>query len=124
MKTLTNYTAGARGINLQDGSTRWIEPGETVEIDANTINGTLPDLGKPGDGTSEQSQEIDTLRAENEELRAQLAALMGNEGTEDLSKMKVDELRDLAAKEEIDLGDATKKDDIIAAIQLGREAKA
>ena len=31
MKTLTNYTAGARGINLQDGSTRWIEPGETVE---------------------------------------------------------------------------------------------
>lgn len=43
--------------------------------------------------------------------------------TDDLSKLKVDELKDLAAKEEIDLGDATKKDDIIAAIELAREAK-
>ena len=36
---------------------------------------------------------------------------------------KVDELKALAIKEEIDLGDATKKDDIIAAIELAREAK-
>lgn len=40
---------------------------------------------------------------------------------EDLSNLKVDQLKALAAKEEIDLGDATKKDDIIAAIQLARE---
>lgn len=40
-----------------------------------------------------------------------------------LDKMKVDELKALAAKEEIDLGDATKKDDIIAAIELAREQK-
>ncbi|PHP21374.1 hypothetical protein CG471_02045 [Sphingobium sp. IP1] len=40
-----------------------------------------------------------------------------------LGKMKVDELKALAAKEEIDLGDATKKDDIVAAIQLAREAR-
>lgn len=42
--------------------------------------------------------------------------------TEDLSRLTVDELKDLAAKEEIDLGDATKKADIVSAIQLGREA--
>ncbi|QHD68218.1 hypothetical protein GS397_14980 [Sphingobium yanoikuyae] len=40
-----------------------------------------------------------------------------------LGKMKVDELKALAFKEEIDLGDATKKDDIIVAIKRGREAK-
>ncbi|WP_313230159.1 hypothetical protein [Sphingobium yanoikuyae] len=45
-------------------------------------------------------------------------------GAVDLSKMKVEELKELADREQIDLGDATKKDDIIAAIQLGREAKA
>jgi len=123
MKTLTNYTAGPRGINLKDGTTLWIEPGQSVEVEADTINGALPDLGKPGDGTSEQSDEIDALRRENEELRAELAALLSNEDGADLSKLKVDELKDLAAKEEIDLGDATKKDDIIAAIELAREAR-
>lgn len=40
-----------------------------------------------------------------------------------LDKMKVDDLKALAFKEEIDLGDATKKDDIIAAIELAREQK-
>lgn len=46
----------------------------------------------------------------------------GEEG-DDLSKLSVAKLKALAAEEEIDLGDATKKADIIAAIELGREAK-
>lgn len=41
--------------------------------------------------------------------------------TEDLSKLKVEELKALAAKEEIDLGDAKSKADIITAIELARE---
>lgn len=44
----------------------------------------------------------------------------GDEGS-DLSKMKVGDLKALAAAERIDLGDATKKEDIIAAIELARE---
>lgn len=56
-----------------------------------------------------------------------IGAVIDPEGASDdaddqsLGKMKVDELKALAAKEEIDLGDATKKDDIIAAIELARE---
>ena len=46
------------------------------------------------------------------------------EGGSDLSKMKVADLKALAAAENIDLGDATKKDDIIAAIELAREEAA
>lgn len=40
----------------------------------------------------------------------------------DLKSMKVDELKQLAASEEIDLGEATKKAEIIAAIEKAREA--
>lgn len=39
-----------------------------------------------------------------------------------LDGLKVDELKKLASDEEIDLGDATKKDDIIAAIRAHRAA--
>ena len=38
-----------------------------------------------------------------------------------LDQMKVDELKQFAADNSIDLGDATKKDDILAAIQLATE---
>lgn len=61
----------------------------------------------------------DDLRSTILRFREKLAAVAANP----LSKMKVDELKALAAKEEIDLGDATKKDDIIVAIERGREAK-
>lgn len=60
---------------------------------------------------------IDGLKAE----LAELAKLPGSEA-EDLSAKTVAELKALAEAETIDLGDATKKPDIIAAIQLGREA--
>lgn len=41
----------------------------------------------------------------------------------DLAAMTVDALKALAAQNDIDLGDATKKADIIAAIQLAEEGK-
>ncbi|MEH3121179.1 MAG: hypothetical protein PGN16_04230 [Sphingomonas phyllosphaerae] len=87
MKTFTNHTAGSRGINLKGGGTRWIEPGETVEIDPDTIDGKLPDFGKPASDAG-VADEIDTLRArvetleaENADLRAQLEAASAADGT-------------------------------------------
>lgn len=41
----------------------------------------------------------------------------------DLTKMTVDELKAFAEANEIDLGDATKKADILSAIELAVEAK-
>lgn len=41
---------------------------------------------------------------------------------DDLASMQVPDLKALAAKESVDLGGATKKDDIIAAIQAHRAA--
>lgn len=90
MKTFTNHTAGARGINLKGGGTHWIEPGETVELDPETFaDGPLPDFGKPGDSPA-QSDEIESLKAEltrltarNTELEALLAQANG-EGSDDV----------------------------------------
>lgn len=74
---------------------------------------------------------IEAIRAEmasasDDDLRSMILRfrekVAGGENA--LSKMKVDDLKALAAKEEIDLGDATKKDDIVAAIEQAREAKA
>lgn len=45
-------------------------------------------------------------------------------GPKALSDHTVVELKALAESEQIDLGDASKKDDIIAAIELAREQKA
>jgi hypothetical protein len=70
MKTFTNHTPGARGINIEGGTTLWIEPGQTVEVDPATIVGTLPDLGKPADAG-------DKLDAANAELTEQVAGLTG-----------------------------------------------
>lgn len=76
---------------------------------------------------------IDVVRSElanasDEDLRTMIQRFLdkASDGDDDiaLSKMKVDDLKALATKEEIDLGDATKKDDIIAAIELAREVKA
>jgi cytolysin (calcineurin-like family phosphatase) len=73
MKTLTNYTAGARGINLKSGGTRWLEPGETAEIDPKEIVGPLPDLGKKADQAAADTGEVDALRSQVDSLTTQLA---------------------------------------------------
>ncbi len=45
------------------------------------------------------------------------------DASDELAKLSVAKLKDLAEAEGIDLGDATKKADIISAIELAREAK-
>jgi polyhydroxyalkanoate synthesis regulator phasin len=74
MKKLTNHQPGARGVNLKDGTTRWIEPGETAEIDAKDIAGDLPDLGK-APTTKDDAELAEALDAENAELKAKVAEL-------------------------------------------------
>lgn len=68
MKSFTNHTPGARGINIKGGGTTWIEPGQTVDIDEHTIEGALPDFGKPADNA-------DQLDAANAALTEQVTAL-------------------------------------------------
>lgn len=76
MKTFTNHTAGPRGINVEGGVTRWIEPGQSVELDPKTIVGDVPDLGKAGDAKpSEDAELVDAIQAENADLKAQVEAL-------------------------------------------------
>ena len=40
----TNHGAGMRGINHKDGSTTWVEPGETVEVDTKDITHAHEDI--------------------------------------------------------------------------------
>ena len=68
MKSFTNHQPGPRGINLKGGGTTWVEPGETVEIDEDTIEGSLPDFGKP-------AAHADQLDAANTALTEQVASL-------------------------------------------------
>ena len=71
-KKVTNYRAGPRGINLDDGSTVWIEPGETRDISDLKVKGDLPDFGKPADQADRDADEVEALRARVAELEAQL----------------------------------------------------
>jgi hypothetical protein len=41
---LTNNTGGARGVNLKDGTTVWLEPGETREFDKADVTNAHEDL--------------------------------------------------------------------------------
>lgn len=77
MKKLTNHHDGPRGINLTNGGTRWIEPGETIEIDAKDIAGDIPDLGKPSDApaASDDTELVDAIQAENASLKEQVDTL-------------------------------------------------
>jgi hypothetical protein len=45
---LTNNTVGARGVNLKDGTTAWIEPGETREFDKADVANVHADLNPKG----------------------------------------------------------------------------
>lgn len=77
MKKFTNHTAGPKGINIKDAGTVWIEPGQTVEIDPKTINGDVPDLGKPGDtpADADTADMVAAVEAENADLKKQVEAL-------------------------------------------------
>lgn len=94
MAKFTNGGEGPRGINLKSGATLWAEPGQTIEIDDNQVadNGVHADFGAGESG-----------------------------GPKALDDHTVAELRGIADDEGIDLGDASKKADIVAAIELARE---
>jgi len=68
MKTFTNHQPGPRGVNIKGGATVWLEPGESREIDEDTIEGALPDFGKP-------AAHADELDAANGALTEQVAEL-------------------------------------------------
>lgn len=108
---------------------------ELLRLDAVSDGNTVPPLAeKPVEDMTRSELEklaIEAIRVEmanasDDDLRSTIIRFREKDdaGDSSLSKMKVDELKALAAKEEIDLGDATKKDDIIAAIELAREVKA
>lgn len=83
---------------------------------------------------SEKFQNLDRISAVNDDLRAlkdklerlerenkRLRARQGEERDVDLSKMTIAELRDFAAKHNIELDPGMKKDEIINAIQFDLE---
>lgn len=75
MKKLTNYQPGARGINLTNGTTQWVDPGQSVEIDPKDIVGDLPDLGKaPAKDDADDNDLIASVQAENADLKKQVEA--------------------------------------------------
>jgi len=97
-----------------------------------------PEIGLPFDFTPDEVAEISALEQElkargnpqllfrkiiNEDPNVSAAAAVATEnaagGAEetDYSAMTVQQLKDLAAKREVDLGEATKKDDIIAKLK-------
>lgn len=105
MAKVTNTSKIVRGVLVKDGDqtrTVHIKPGKSIEADFDAA------YLKKLDGR-------DAFKVEGS---------ASSDGDSDLSKLTVEELKDIATKEEIDLGDATKKADIVSAIQLGREAKA
>ncbi|MXP42978.1 hypothetical protein [Allopontixanthobacter sediminis] len=67
------------------------------------------------------SEEVDLSEAEF--ISAKATGWFADDGDTELADMKVADLKALAESEGIDLGDATKKDDIISAIELAREAE-
>lgn len=104
MTKLTNYTSGPKGVHTTGGLV-YIDAGKTSD-DLDISEGELK--AAKATGWFSKAKETD----EEEE---------GPKGLDDLT---VPELKALAEAETIDLGDATKKADIIAAIELAREEKA
>lgn len=107
--TITNTSKGPRGIR-PDGVLRYLEAGAsfTGEFD----EGDIASLRRRGD--------VEVIFSPLDHDHD------GNPGgsVDELDQMKAADLKALAKAENVDLQDATRKDDIIAAIRLDREAKA
>lgn len=95
--------------------------GKRVEI--------LPNQGAKSifDFTADEVRELEALKAvrkivvEDPEAQALLDAQSQSTGGADLNAMTVANLKALAEEKGIDLGEATKKDDIIAVIQAANK---
>jgi len=71
-----NFARGPRGINLKNGSTHWLEPGESVELKKEDIAGDLPDLGTEADApavNADQAEALAAALAEIDTLNAKVA---------------------------------------------------
>jgi hypothetical protein len=87
MKKLTNYHLGPRGVNTKAG-TVWIDPGQSVEIDADDIIGEVPDLGKKPGASASDDGEVKALAAQVADLTKQVEALTADNKA--LAKDKAD----------------------------------
>jgi len=117
-KEVTNHAAGPRGINLEDGSTVWIEAGETRDISALKVKGNLPDFGKPRDQGERDASELQALRARVAELEA--AAAGKGERKPALTNRSKADLLDIAKNEGVDIADDATNAQIVEAIEAKR----
>jgi len=122
MTTVTNYQPGPRGINLENGSTVWVESGQTVDISDLKVKKPLPDFGKPADQAERDANDVEALRARVAELEAQLAGKDSGSKLPGLTGKSKAELLDIAKAEGVDIEDGATNNDIVAAIELHRES--
>lgn len=104
MAKFTNYTQGPKGVHTTQGLV-YVEAGKSAELDVS-------------------EGELAAAKATGWFSKPKIEGDDDDEGPKGLDDMTVNELKAVADAEAIDLGDATKKADIVAAIQLTREAKA
>lgn len=104
MAKLKNYTSGPKGVHTVNGLV-YIEAGQTSP-DLDVSEGELKAAKATGWFSKPTVDDDD------------------DDGPKALADHTVAELKALAEAEGIDLGDASKKDDIVAAIELARESKA
>ncbi|MFN3836776.1 MAG: hypothetical protein ACK4MI_03590 [Brevundimonas sp.] len=103
MAKFTNYTSGPKGVHTTKGLV-YVEAGKSAELDV--TEGEAAAAKATGWFSKPKVDDDD------------------GDDDKPLGELTVAKLRALAEAEAIDLGDATKKDDIVAAIELAREAKA
>ncbi|AIT81601.1 hypothetical protein [Novosphingobium pentaromativorans] len=100
MAKFTNHARGPRGISLKDGTIKWLEPGQSIDLKQADIVEPLPDLGKASEAA------VDTGAID--ELKARVTAL--TKQVEDLTKER-DELahdKDALTKQVEDLTKPSK----------------
>ena len=78
MAKYTNYSRGSRGIGLKDGTTVWLEPGESADLKKEDIADPLPDLGQKAEAVETGSEELDALKQQVADLTKQVEALTGD----------------------------------------------
>jgi hypothetical protein len=59
MAQFTNTASGARGINMKDGSTTFVEPGQTVELNKTDVAKVHPDIEEGAKAAKEAEKAAD-----------------------------------------------------------------
>lgn len=77
MAKITNYAAGPRGITMKDGSTIWLDPGQSQDIKKEDIAGEMPDLGRAPDKKDAGESDVAALQDQVSDLTKQVEALTG-----------------------------------------------